>query len=63
VAKLRVSEDMIRATTRHTDDMHVVMADYCWRASVAHGSSNEEIAMEDLHTLRDRVSVMRIDHQ
>jgi hypothetical protein len=63
VAKLRVSEDMIRATTRRTDDMHVVMADYCWRASVAHGSSDEEIAMEDFHTLRERVSVMRTDHQ
>jgi hypothetical protein len=54
---------MIRAATRCTDDMHVVMADYCWRASVAHGSSDEEIAMEDFHALRERVSVMRTDHQ
>jgi hypothetical protein len=30
---------------------------------VAHGSSDEEITMEDFHTLRERVSVMRIDHQ
>jgi hypothetical protein len=54
---------MIREATRCTDDMHVVMADYCWRASVAHGSSDEEISMEDFHALRERVSVMRTDHQ
>jgi hypothetical protein len=63
VAQLRVSEDMIRETTRCTDDMHVVMEYYCWRASVAHGSSDEEIAMENFHALRERVSVMRTDHQ
>jgi hypothetical protein len=63
VAQLRVSEDMISSTTRCTDDMNVVMADYYWRASVAHGSSDEEISMEDFHALRERVSVMRTDHQ
>jgi hypothetical protein len=63
VAQLRVSEDMIRAATRCTNGMHGVMEDYCWRASVTHGSSNEEISMEDFHSLRERVSVMRIDHQ
>jgi hypothetical protein len=26
---MRVSEDMIRATTRRIDDMHAVMEDYC----------------------------------
>jgi hypothetical protein len=35
VAQLRVSETMIRAATRCIDDMHAVMADYSWRASVA----------------------------
>jgi hypothetical protein len=54
---------MMRETTRSTDDMHVVMADYCWRASVAHGSSDEEISMEDFHALGERVSMMRTDHQ
>jgi hypothetical protein len=54
---------MMREATRCTDDMHVVMADYYWTTSVAHGSSDEEIAMEDFHALRERVSVMRIDHQ
>ena len=41
VSKLRVSEAMNRAATRRIDDMHAMMADYCWRASVAHGSSDE----------------------
>jgi hypothetical protein len=63
VVQLRVSEDKIRAATRCTDGMHVVMKDYYWRASVAHGSSDEEISMEDFHALRERVSVMRTDHQ
>jgi hypothetical protein len=54
---------MIREATRCTDDMDVVMEDYYWRASVAHGSSDEEIAMEDFHALRERVSVMRTNHQ
>jgi hypothetical protein len=60
--QLRVSEAMIMAATRRIDDMHAVMADYCWRASVAHGSSDEGIAMDDFHTLRERVSVMRTDY-
>jgi hypothetical protein len=54
---------MIRAATRCTHDIHVVMEDYCWRALVAHGSSYEEIAMEDFNALRERVSMMRTDHQ
>jgi hypothetical protein len=39
-AQLKVSEAMIRATTRRIDDMHAGMADYCWRASMAQGSSD-----------------------
>jgi hypothetical protein len=62
-AQLRVSEDMIMAATRRSDDMHALMADYCWRASVAHGSSDEGFAMDDFHTLRERVSMMRTDYQ
>jgi hypothetical protein len=60
--QLRVSEAMIMAATRCIDDMHAVMADYCWRASVAHGSSDEGISMDDFHTLRERVSMMRTDY-
>jgi calcineurin-like phosphoesterase family protein len=54
---------MIMAATRRSDDMHALMADFCWRASVAHGSSDEGITMDDFHTLRERVSVMRINYQ
>jgi hypothetical protein len=54
---------MIRADTRDIDDMHVVMADYDWRASVAHGSSDGGFSMDDFHTLRERVSMMRTDYQ
>ena len=62
-SQLRVSEAMIRETTRRIDDMHVVMADYCWRASVAHGSTDGGFSMDDFHTLRERVSVMRTNYQ
>jgi hypothetical protein len=62
-AQLRVSEAMIRAATRRIDDMHAVMADYCRRASVAQGSSDGGFSMDDFHTLRERVSVMRTDYQ
>jgi hypothetical protein len=54
---------MIRAATRRIDDMHAVMADYGWRASVAQGSSDGGFSMDDFHTLRERVSVMRTDYQ
>jgi hypothetical protein len=62
-AQLRISEAMIMAATRRIDDMHAVMADYCWRASLAHGSSDEGFAMDDFQTLRGRVSMMRTDYQ
>jgi hypothetical protein len=62
-AQLRVSEDMIMAATRRSDDIHALMADYCWRASVAHGSADEGFDMDDFHTLRERVSMMRTTYQ
>jgi hypothetical protein len=62
-AQLGVSEAMIRAATRRIDDMHTVMADYDWRASVAHGSSDGGFSMDDFHTLRERVSMMRTNFQ
>jgi hypothetical protein len=43
---LRVSEAMIMEATRFRCDMHELMADYCWRASVAHGISDEGIGMD-----------------
>ena len=62
-APLRVSEAMIRETTRCIDEMHVVMEDYCWRESVAQGSSYGGFSMDDFHTLWERVSMMRTDYQ
>ena len=61
--QLRVSEAMIMTTTRCFDDTHAIVADYYWEASMAHHSSNEGFSMEDFHTLRERVSMMRIDYQ
>jgi hypothetical protein len=61
--QLGVSEAMIRVATRRIDDMHAVMADYGWRASVAQGSSDGGFSMDDFHTLWERVSVMRTDYQ
>jgi hypothetical protein len=48
--------------TRCIDGMHALMTDYCWRASVAHGSSDEGFSMDDFHTLRERVCMMRTDY-
>jgi hypothetical protein len=62
VAQLRVSEAMIRVATRCIDEIHAVMAVYCWRASVAHGSLDGGFSMDDFHTLRERVSMMRTDY-
>ena len=61
--QLRVSEAMIRVATRRIDDMHAVMEYYSWRASVAQGSSDGGFSMDDFHTLRERVSMMRTDYQ
>jgi hypothetical protein len=61
--QLRVSEDMIMVATRRIDDTHALVADYCWRASMVHGSSDGGFSMDDFHTLRERVSMMRADYQ
>jgi hypothetical protein len=61
--QLRVSEDMIIATTRCMDDTHALVANYCWRASMAHDSSDGGFSMDDFHTLRERVTMMRADYQ
>jgi hypothetical protein len=54
---------MIMAATRRSEDMHALMTDYFWRASVTHGSSVEGFCMDDFHTLMERVSVMRTNYQ
>jgi hypothetical protein len=54
---------MIMAATRRIDDTHALVADYFWRASMAHDSSDGGFVIDDFHTLRERVSVMRTDYQ
>jgi hypothetical protein len=54
---------MIMAATRRIDDTHALVADYCWRTSMAHDSSDGGIAMEDPHTLRERMTMTRADYQ
>jgi hypothetical protein len=61
--QLRVTEDMIMAATRHIGDTHALVADCCWRASMTHDSSDGRFSMDDFHTLRERVSVMRTNYQ
>jgi hypothetical protein len=54
---------MIMAATRCIDDTHALVAGYCWRASMAHDSSDRGLAIDDFHTLMERVTVMRADYQ
>jgi hypothetical protein len=61
--QLRVSEDMIMAATRCIDDTHALVAGYCWRALMAHDSSERGLAIDNFHTLMERVTVMRVDYQ
>jgi hypothetical protein len=53
--QLRVSEDMIMVATRCIDDTHALVVDCCWRASMAHDSSDGGFAIDDFHTLRESV--------
>jgi hypothetical protein len=62
-SQLRVSEAMIMAATRHIDDMHALMVDYCWRTSMAHDSLDEAFSIDDFHTLLERMYVMSSNFQ
>jgi hypothetical protein len=54
---------MIMAATRCIDDTHALVAGYCWRTSMARDSSDGGLAINDFHTLRERVIVMRANYQ
>jgi hypothetical protein len=54
---------MIMATTRCIDDTHALVVDCCWRASMAHDSSDGGFSMDDSHTLREGVTMMRANYQ
>jgi hypothetical protein len=57
--QLRVSEDMIMAATRCIDDTHALVVGYCWRSSMVQDSSDGGLVIDDFHTLKERVIVMR----
>jgi hypothetical protein len=61
--QLRVSEDMIMAATRCIDYTHTLVEGYCWRASMAQDSSDGVLSIDGFHTLRERVTMMRVDYQ
>ena len=49
--------------TGFMDDTHALVADYCWRASMKHDSSDGGFSMDDFYTLKYRVTMMRTDYQ
>jgi hypothetical protein len=49
-------------SARRIDDTHTLVARYCWRASMAQDSSDGGISIDEFHTLRERVIVMRVDY-
>jgi hypothetical protein len=54
---------MIMAATRCIDDTHALVVGYCWRASMTQDSLDGGLVIDDFHTLRERVIVMRVDYQ
>jgi hypothetical protein len=54
---------MITTATRCIDDTHALVVGYYWRASMEHYSLDGGLAIDDFHTPRERVIVMRVDYQ
>jgi hypothetical protein len=54
---------MIMAATRCIDDTHALVVGYCWRASMRHDNLDGGLVIDDFHTLRERVIVMRAGYQ
>ena len=51
------------AATRCIDDTHALVEGYCSRDLMAQDSLDGGIFIDDFHTLRERVIVMRVDYQ
>jgi hypothetical protein len=51
------------AATRCIENTHALVADYCWRESMAHDSSDGRPTMDEFHTLWERVTMMKVDYQ
>jgi hypothetical protein len=60
--QLRIRKDMIMEAIKHIDDTHALVAEYCWRATMARDSSNGELVIDDFQTLKERVTVMRTNY-
>jgi hypothetical protein len=54
---------MIMATTRCIGYTHAFMEGYFWRPSMVQDSSDRGLVIDDFHTLRERVIVMRSEYQ
>jgi hypothetical protein len=54
---------MIMASTRCIDDTHGLVEGYCWRALMAQDSLDGGLVIDDFHSLRERVILMRVDYQ
>jgi hypothetical protein len=54
---------MIMVATTCIDDTHALVAGYCWRSSMAQDSLDGGLVIDDFHTLRERVIVIRADCQ
>jgi len=53
---------MIVEAIRHINDTHVFVEEYCWRYMMAQDSLDGDMAIYYFQTLRERVTVMRIDY-
>jgi len=49
--QLKMNADKIRVATRHYDDTHGLVTNYCWRSALTHESMGEEPSLADFHTL------------
>jgi hypothetical protein len=61
--KLKVREDMIVTTMRHLDDTHALVAENCWRATMAQDSLGGEFSITNFQTVREGVTMMKSNYQ
>jgi hypothetical protein len=54
---------MIMVATRCIDETDALVVGYYWRESVSRDSLDGGLAMDDYHTLRERMNVMRDEYQ
>jgi hypothetical protein len=57
--QLKVCKDMIVAAMRHLDDTHTLVADFCWRATMAQDMLGGDFSLADFITLKEAMVVTR----